>query len=805
MITGDGVSPGKLYLFGVEEIECNVVGKPVIVARRKNTSNKIYCKLTGGGQDNLIYQISGSNSLEVMSTGDRRMKVKLKGNSDQHTGRSNSNRDHYANLMRNIRFAKEDKNLLWVKGEGTIVKVNEATFVQIYELADFFPQGYSPLFICCNTEGNIIYGYSVGSFNSVLSVNKQEVANRNVTNMMRKFEINSADQWVGMDVTFDDDILVYFSISKVVIKKQGKTTLAKMLKAEALGNFHNGMFERKFGTTFENHSPVLESAHMVRRIKGYDLFVVACFNSIAIFDMSKEERQFSLMKVFDKICESTIIELVMVNDMLFPLPRAPDKPEVLRYIDFNEDLRTVIQLKGGLNDKSQSLDSNIPSEIRDSYLQPDIRTFRIPNQELSGCSLIATLVVQQSQDGPPELQIVIASKGIATLGKNSMGDIAVVGINLKEFRSSFVAVLPDNGHICGVLQDASCEFIILDYRLQTVKRFARPKQLPGPGKICLTVETPLADCSQYIGPDEIYIPWACSQEHLYLLDSMRDYNLIEFKNFFVHKAKDPNSTIEELSILIKSDDQATVIVAAYGVNSEFEGNITMFTLFVAQGNLNSLQFKQIASESGLRLAGFKDKFSQLTGKSSNAVSHELSACATEQLPNSITYSEADIRVINQGRLGCQPDKKIPMLCLSCDKQIGFGVSFLQEAQSRVSDSTIMTGRENRSPSDILGVLAGMSGNLPNASSNSAQKSTDRVRAKQREGSEVFSLFAFFFSPPFAPLGSFTLPIGKSPRKLLGSPTHPNVILVGTDNSLLILYFEKYTDPEAGQAVRFTLV
>lgn len=388
--------------------------------------------------------------------------------------------------MRNIRFAKEDKNLLWVKGEGTIVKVNEASFVQIYELADFFPQGYSPLYICSNTEGNILYGYSVGSLNSVLSVNKQENANRTVSNMMRKFEINAADQWVGMDVTFDDEYLVYFCISKVVIKKQGQTSLVKMLRAEALGNFQNGMFEKKFSTTFESAAPWLETAHMVRRIKGYDLFVVACTNCIAIFDMNIEEKKFGLIRVFENICSSIIIDLVMVNDMLFPLPRAPDKPEPLRYIDFNEDLRTVMQLKGNMTDQSSALNSNIPPEIQDSYLQPDIRNFRIPNQELSGCTFIAPLIVQQHEGSPPELQIVIAGKGIATLGKNAMGDIAMVSVNLKEFSSCFLAIIPQNGHICGMSQDNLTEFIILDYRLQTVKRYARPKSRPGPGSDLLT-------------------------------------------------------------------------------------------------------------------------------------------------------------------------------------------------------------------------------------------------------------------------------------------------------------------------------
>lgn len=100
---------------------------------------------------------------------------------------------------------------------------------------------------------------------------------------------------------------------------------------------------------------------------------------------------------------------------------------------------------------------------------------------------------------------------------------------------------------------------------------------------------------------------------------------------------------------MRSDDQATIIVAAYSVNSDLEGSFTMFTIFVAQGNLSSLQFRQPVSDNSGGLSGIKDKFSQLTGKSSNSVVHELTACASEELQNSITYFEMDVRVINQGR------------------------------------------------------------------------------------------------------------------------------------------------------------
>ena len=269
-------------------------------------------------------------------------------------------------MLRNLRFAKDDSNLIWIKGQGCAVKINEQSFVQAYELTDFFPKGYTPMYVCSNTDGSAVYGYSSSSRNSVLSVNKQEIINRVTSNLLRKFEIQSADKWVGMDVTLKDECLVYFASSRVNYReKDGSVSLNVVFKAEALGNFYSGMYEHKFTTIFEQE--VLRRAHKVRRIKGINVFVVSCFNSIAILNVDIEAKKFFLVKVYENIYTSFIVDVVMVMDMIVPVPRA-DSPENLKYIDFNAQLRRMM----GDDERGQEImlliNSNLPKEIASIYV-----------------------------------------------------------------------------------------------------------------------------------------------------------------------------------------------------------------------------------------------------------------------------------------------------------------------------------------------------------------------------------------------------------------------------------------------------
>ena len=85
MISCDGRSyPSRIYMFGDQEIEAIVFTKVVVLGRRENSSGKIYCKVNQ--EDQLIYQLSTTNSIEVMGINDRVLRTKLKGNLEPYIG-----------------------------------------------------------------------------------------------------------------------------------------------------------------------------------------------------------------------------------------------------------------------------------------------------------------------------------------------------------------------------------------------------------------------------------------------------------------------------------------------------------------------------------------------------------------------------------------------------------------------------------------------------------------------------------------------------------------------------------------------
>lgn len=336
-----------------------------------------------------------------------------------------------------------------------MVKINEQNFVQSYELPDFFPQGYSPLYICTNTQGDMIYGYSTSARNSVLSINRHDPHNkRGLLDTIKKFEIPSGDRWVGMDITFADDYLVFFAISRVVVRKEGVNTISTLFKAEALGNFYNGNYEFKFNTVFSQD--IFKRAHMVRRIKGYDLFLVACFNSVAVFDAQLEGKKFVLLKVYENIYSGSIVEIMMIMDMLFPIPRA-QQPEMLRYIDFNAELRRLMEDDDKGKEIYNLFVNNLPPDIVNSYLQPDIRAYKIPVKETSNFALIVGFHDNQTNSS----KLALANRGIAVLNKNAMNDLEVAKTNFEEFDTAFLRVESDPMRFIG-LDKLKNHIIILD-------------------------------------------------------------------------------------------------------------------------------------------------------------------------------------------------------------------------------------------------------------------------------------------------------------------------------------------------------
>ena len=351
--------------------------------------------------------------------------------------------------------------MLWVKGQGYVVKINEQNFVQSYELFDFFPKGYNPLYICSNTSGDIIYGYSDSTRNSVLSINKREVSSRGeVYNSLKKFEIASDDRWVGMDITMGDEYLVYFAISRVIEKqKNGIGVLSTIFKVEALGNFWNGLYEIKFTELLPQE--ILKNAHMIRRIKGYNIFLIACFNSIAVIHVDIDLKKMTLMKVFENIYQSSIVDMMMIMDMLFPLPRA-EEPENLRYLDFNSELRNLMEDDDRSKELYTLLETNLPNDIVNIYLQPDIRSYKIPVKETSNFALIIGFISNETS------KIILAHQGIALLKKTDMNEFEVENTNFEDFDTAFVRVMKNGFYIVG-LDKVKNNIIILDENLRLFK------------------------------------------------------------------------------------------------------------------------------------------------------------------------------------------------------------------------------------------------------------------------------------------------------------------------------------------------
>lgn len=531
MLTCDGKAlPSRIFLFGKEEIEAQVFTKIQVVGKRKPKENMIYCKLNT--DDKLIYQIGSTNSLEVRGVTDRTIKAKLNGNPDLF--------DVNNHVQRNFRFAKDDKNLIWVKGQGHIVKINEDSFVQLFELSDFFPQGYSPLYLCSNADGSMIYGYSTSSRNSVLSVNKQETLGKVTTNSMRKFEIRSGDSWVGMDLTFNEEFLVYFAITRVIYKSKGSSVFRIMLKAEALGNFNNQMYESRFSNIFDQE--LFSKASMVRRVKGYDIFLVVCRDSIVVFKMDKDEKKFEAIQTFEKIYNSPIIDLMMIMDMMFPIPRA-EEPEFLRYIDFNSELRRLMEDDDRAQGEDLTDNSKVPPEVSGNYLHPDIKSYKIPTKDSNRYFLLAGFHEESLT------RLIVAHKGIAILGKTQANDFECLA-EMENFDTSFLKIYEEYGIIVGEDKTTNA-LMVLDLKLNPVK-LMDPK---------LKNPIPLPICQAYVSNFNEFIPWVLGPNMLSFVAVERNFGYLTIKDFFNFDSS--NQILDSVSIIGKSGPNGTIIIASY--------------------------------------------------------------------------------------------------------------------------------------------------------------------------------------------------------------------------------------------------
>ena len=106
--------------------------------------------------------------------------------------------------FRPIRYSKEDTAPLWRRGQDSVVLLDPETLEVKAEYSNFWPEGYVPMFLTIKSDRSSIYGYSMSSSDSLLTVMQIQGAktSQNLT------KVPGEHKWAGMELSTDENCLV---------------------------------------------------------------------------------------------------------------------------------------------------------------------------------------------------------------------------------------------------------------------------------------------------------------------------------------------------------------------------------------------------------------------------------------------------------------------------------------------------------------------------------------------------------------------------------------------------------------------
>lgn len=184
-----------------------------------------------------------------------------------------------------MRYAKEDMNPLWRRGLDSVVLLNPDTLEVRAEYPNFWTQGYTPMFLNINETRDTIYGYSMSNSDSmftVLSINGMETTVKSVN-------IPPEHKWAGMELSTDSKYMIVANACKrpKSERNQGDGKKNEFVRMMAIDLNDSDKIKTVCYKDFmkDNFSAV----QFMRKIKGYDLFVVACKGSLAVIQLKGKD------------------------------------------------------------------------------------------------------------------------------------------------------------------------------------------------------------------------------------------------------------------------------------------------------------------------------------------------------------------------------------------------------------------------------------------------------------------------------------------------------------------------------------
>jgi hypothetical protein len=240
-----------------------------------------------------------------------------------------------------MRYAKEDGYPIWRAGQDKIVLLNPNSYEVAGQYFNFWPKGYTPLFLAVSDSLNKVAGYSINQKQASLSL---------LSNFMnpsqsqtKKLPVGGGKQtWAGMEFTTDGRLLV---VPVSVNPGQNSQKYLKMVAVDLSQNTIKPVANEDFKDS------AFKIIQFFRKIKGHDFFALACNNHIAIFGFNYSTMKFVLVNFLKNVYRNMVFEIGFSEDYMIPMSTGKD--ENIKLIEFGKSSHNSLLKQDQMNDGVQ--------------------------------------------------------------------------------------------------------------------------------------------------------------------------------------------------------------------------------------------------------------------------------------------------------------------------------------------------------------------------------------------------------------------------------------------------------------------
>ena len=198
--------------------------------------------------------------------------------------------------------------------------IDNTTYEPLAEYNKFWPRGFIPMFINVSGSMSRIYGYSLSKQGGILTILNNFIEPKNTTTDYLR--IPPDETWAGMEQSTAGEYIIVSVQSKVPNQPQ----YLKMIAYNASRTKLSAVAKKTF------NSSQFTTVQFMRKVKGYDYYVVACRKFFGIFFFSGGD--FFFLNFFENLYRELIFEVVIHGDYMIPVSTGKDEP--IKIIEFNK-------------------------------------------------------------------------------------------------------------------------------------------------------------------------------------------------------------------------------------------------------------------------------------------------------------------------------------------------------------------------------------------------------------------------------------------------------------------------------------